>query len=201
MGSRDKKLSLLHRLSQETEALSMQEIMEKLGNSFSERSVRRWLTEMTKEGLVEKLGRKRSTKYRIIQRSSRNTDHSISCFSSKSKKILEQIKRPIHQRKPVAYDENWLDAYKPNTSFYIPLELRIQLHQAGKRSRNHAPAGTYAHQIYNRLLIDLSYNSSRLEGNTYSLLDTQKLLLEGASAAGKLDEEKIMILNHKEAIR
>jgi hypothetical protein len=47
----------------------------------------------------------------------------------------------------------------------------------------------------------LSYNSSRLEGNTYSLLDTERLILEGASAEGKLDEEKIMILNHKEAIR
>lgn len=63
------------------------------------------------------------------------------------------------------------------------------------------PAGTHAHQIFNRLLIDLSYNSSRLEGNTYSLLDTQRLVLEGSSAEGKLDEEKIMILNHKEAIR
>ncbi len=51
------------------------------------------------------------------------------------------------------------------------------------------------------MLIDLSYNSSRLEGNTYSLLETQKLLLEGTSADNKLDEEKVMILNHKEAIR
>ena len=50
-------------------------------------------------------------------------------------------------------------------------------------------------------MIDLSYNSSRLEGNTYSLLDTQKLILEGASAEGKMEEEKMMILNHKEAIR
>ena len=77
----------------------------------------------------------------------------------------------------------------------------MQLHKAGKRSTYKEPAGTYAHQIFNRLLIDLSYNSSRLEGNTYSLLDTQKLILEGSSPKGKLEEEKIMILNHKEAIR
>ncbi len=51
------------------------------------------------------------------------------------------------------------------------------------------------------MLIDLSYNSSRLEGNTYSLLDTERLLFEGAAAEDKLDEEKVMILNHKEAIR
>ena len=39
-----------------------------------------------------------------------------------------------------------------------------------------------------------------MEGNTYSLLDTERLILEGASAEGKLDQEKIMILNHKDAI-
>jgi hypothetical protein len=75
------------------------------------------------------------------------------------------------------------------------------LFEAGKRLQHQDPAGTYAHQIFNRLLIDLSYNSSRLEGNTYSLLDTQRLLLKGKSAEGKLNEEKVMILNHKEAIR
>jgi hypothetical protein len=50
------------------------------------------------------------------------------------------------------------------------------------------------------LLIDLAFNSSRLEGNTYTLLDTERLLLQGAAAPGKLDAERIMILNHKEAI-
>ena len=53
---------------------------------------------------------------------------------------------------------------------------------------------------YERLLIDLSFNSSRLEGNTYSLLDTEKLLKEGISADGKMSEETVMVLNHKEAI-
>ena len=51
------------------------------------------------------------------------------------------------------------------------------------------------------VLINLSFNSSRLEGNTYSLIDTEKLLLQGHAAEGKLDAEKLMILNHKEAIR
>jgi len=49
-------------------------------------------------------------------------------------------------------------------------------------------------------LIDLSYNSSRLEGNTYSRLDTQKLVEEGIAATGKVHEETVMIMNHKEAI-
>ena len=61
-------------------------------------------------------------------------------------------------------------------------------------------AGTNARQIYQRLLIDLSYHSSRLEGNTYSKLDTQKLVEEGISADGKTHQETAMIMNHKEAI-
>src|SRR5690606_10493971 len=62
------------------------------------------------------------------------------------------------------------------------------------------PAGTYARAIYNRLLIDLSWNSSRLEGNTYSLLETDRLLSFGEAAEGKNFKEAQMILNHKEAI-
>jgi len=50
------------------------------------------------------------------------------------------------------------------------------------------------------LLIDLSFNSSRLEGNTYSLLDTERLIKDGAPAAGKNPQETQMILNHKGAI-
>ena len=62
------------------------------------------------------------------------------------------------------------------------------------------PAGTYARNILNRLLIDLSWNSSRLEGNTYSLLETKRLIELGENAAGKDAAEAQMILNHKDAI-
>jgi Fic family protein len=62
------------------------------------------------------------------------------------------------------------------------------------------PAGTYARHIAHRLLIDLAWNSSRLEGNTYSLLETERLLSAGETAQGKNALEAQMILNHKEAI-
>lgn len=61
-------------------------------------------------------------------------------------------------------------------------------------------AGTYARQILSRLLIDLSWASSRLEGNTYSRLDTQNLIELGREAPGKDRLEAQMILNHKAAI-
>ena len=50
------------------------------------------------------------------------------------------------------------------------------------------------------ILIDLSWNSSRLEGNTYSLLETDRLLEFGEVAEGKQAKEAQMILNHKAAI-
>ena len=70
----------------------------------------------------------------------------------------------------------------------------------GTPSSGAQPAGTYAKQILNRLLIDLSWNSSRLEGNTYSLLDTKRLIDFGEEAEGKEQVEAQMILNHKDAI-
>ena len=73
-------------------------------------------------------------------------------------------------------------------------------YRVGRPTIADQPAGTYARQILNRLLIDLSWNSSRLEGNTYSLLDTERLLELGEEAEGKQQLEAQMILNHKEAI-
>lgn len=55
-------------------------------------------------------------------------------------------------------------------------------------------------RLAHRLLIDLSWNSSRLEGNTYSLLETERLISAGEAASGKDALEAQMILNHKEAI-
>ncbi|MBO4263260.1 MAG: Fic family protein [Bacteroidales bacterium] len=51
-----------------------------------------------------------------------------------------------------------------------------------------------------RLGIDLSWKSSQIEGNTYSLLETEKLLKEKQTASGKTKEEAIMLLNHKDAL-
>ena len=51
-----------------------------------------------------------------------------------------------------------------------------------------------------RLAIDLSWKSSQIEGNTYSLLETERLLKDKETASGKTKEEAIMLLNHKSAI-
>jgi Fic family protein len=58
---------------------------------------------------------------------------------------------------------------------------------------------TYQKEL-ERLAIDLSWKSSQIEGNTYSLLETERLLKEKHTASGKTKEEAIMLLNHKEAL-
>lgn len=206
MKPRDRKLVILRRLSQESEPISLTELVDKLQVAYTERTIRRWLNRLIEEGLVSKTGLTKNARYIVINKKDtsnhKDTAHIQvgSCFGSESLKVIAKIKRPIYERHPIAYNDKWIESYRPNRSFYLPKTIREQLHQAGQRANDQDPAGTYAHQIFNRLLIDLSYNSSRLEGNTYSLLDTEKLLLFGDSPSGKLDEEKIMILNHKEAI-
>lgn len=74
------------------------------------------------------------------------------------------------------------------------------MHEIGKQPDGNQPAGTFANKILSRLLIDLSWNSSRLEGNTYSLLETERLVDYGQTAEGKELFETRMILNHKAAI-
>ena len=121
-------------------------------------------------------------------------------LSPESEEIRAYVRQPRQMRTPVGYNQSFLEAYYPNETFYLPLELREQLHQIGTPPDDERPAGTFARDILNRLLIDLSWASSRLEGNTYSRLDTQRLIDFGQAAEGKDPLETQMILNHKDAI-
>jgi fido (protein-threonine AMPylation protein) len=121
-------------------------------------------------------------------------------LSPESEAIRELLGQSLHTRKPVGYQREFLESYRPNETFYLPLEIRQRLAAKGKSPERALPAGTYIRQIFNRLLIDLSWNSSRLEGNTYSLLETERLLDLGVAVEGKNVGEAQMILNHKAAI-
>jgi fido (protein-threonine AMPylation protein) len=121
-------------------------------------------------------------------------------LSTVAQELRESVHNPLHLRRPVGYNRKFLDEYRPNVTEYLSPALRHELANLGRYPEGDAPAGTYARHIFNRLLIDLSWNSSRLEGNTYSLLETQRLLEIGASAEGKTIEDTQMLLNHKAAI-
>jgi hypothetical protein len=114
--------------------------------------------------------------------------------------IKAYVRQPVQGRRPVGYSIEFLEAYRPNQTWYLPDALRRQLHAMGSSPAEMAPAGTFARDILNRLLIDLSWASSRLEGNTYNRLDTERLIRFGEAADGKDALETQMILNHKTAI-
>jgi hypothetical protein len=114
--------------------------------------------------------------------------------------IRDHVRLPLMHRRPVGYQRDFLDRYEPGITYYLPEQLRRQLHTMGRTAADQRPAGTYARAILNRLLVDLSWSSSRLEGNTYSRLDTQNLIEFGQIANGKDAVETQMILNHKAAI-
>ncbi len=121
-------------------------------------------------------------------------------LSLASIEIRRYLSQPVVARKPVGYNREFLDSYRPNVSAYLSPAEHAHLAEVGRPNFADQAAGTYAKQILNRLLIDLSWNSSRLEGNTYSLLDTKRLIEFGEEAAGRDRLEAQMIVNHKDAI-
>lgn len=121
-------------------------------------------------------------------------------LSEAAKEIRNYVRQPTAAREPVGYDRTFLHRYRPNVDFYLSESERAELREFGATRIVEQPAGTFAKQVLKRLLIDLSWNSSRLEGNTYSLLDTERLIELGEAAEGKDRHEAQMILNHKEAI-
>lgn len=123
-------------------------------------------------------------------------------ISPEGSNIKAAVRRPLHERSPVGYELRFLESYQPNRSAYLPAPLRAHLLALGESSAApKAPAGTFARDILDRLLIDLSWASSRLEGNTYSRLDTERLIAFGQAGDGKDALETKMILNHKDAIQ
>nr|WP_315243993.1 Fic family protein [uncultured Albidiferax sp.] len=168
------------------------------------RTLQRWLLSLITQKRVFKTGQGRATRYvgtpvPLSKGEPAALEHVLP-LSAPAQKVEAHVRLPLQQRTPVGYQQVFLDSYRPNTTFYLPENTRAELLASGQAMAADTPAGTYARQIAQRLLIDLSWNSSRLEGNTYSLLETERLLSVGAVARGKNAMETQMLVNHKEAI-
>ena len=192
-------------LGKHPEGLSRGQVSENISFTINGKTLQRRLTALVDEDRIARKGERKATRYHPFEVSIETgkghlKDSLVNIFSPKSQKKLKFLDSPLHTREKVSYKRDFLDSYVPNQSQYVPKKIREALFQEGKRFDEQLAAGTYARQISQRLLIDLSYNSSRLEGNTYSRLDTQKLVEEGITAEGKVHEETVMIMNHKEAI-
>ena len=173
---------------------SVEEILVGLNPPPARRTVQHRLAALVKSGRLVAEGRTKGRRFRLPEKVVDEIP-----LSTASQSINLAVSRPLQERKSATYSRKFLDRYHPNETYYLSESLRKKLFELGKTDGNR-PAGTYARQIYSRLLIDLSWNSSRLEGNTYSLLETERLLELGEAAEGKDRRETQMILNHKAAI-
>lgn len=198
-------------IAKHPEGVGIDDLYAALGDMVSRRTLQRRLGELVEEKKIVPVGKGRGLRYRklgVIEvagiAKGRAAAEAVAEIyvpvSPASREILDYVRQPIHHRKPVGYDREFLEAYRPNQTSYLPPEIRAHLHNIGRSPDGERPAGTYARDILGRLLIDLSWASSRLEGNTYTRLDTQNLIELGQAAEGKDRREAQMILNHKAAI-
>lgn len=199
--------AILHVVEAFAQPASLDEIAGKLPHSLARRTLQRRLAQLVAEGRLTGLSSRAGRRYQA------STSLSLAeapgalpakdpelPLSAAAAEIKRRVMRSMAVRTPAGYDLAFLDGYRPNVSAYLPPTLRKKLAALGRTTGEDLPAGTHLRKVMDRLLIDLSWNSSRLEGNTYSLLETQRLLEIGESAEGKRAEETQMILNHKAAI-
>ena len=151
----------------------------------SETTMWRALSRLVYKGKLEVSGRGRATGYTVAG----------------SAVVRAHLSVPYNRRPPESYRPAFLDSYVPGKSFYLSEADRVSLLEARQPVGGPIAAGMYARRILEQLLVDLSWASSRMEGNTYDILQTERLIRFGEEAAGKDRKEALMILNHKEAIQ
>ena len=172
--------------------LSSSEIQEKLGDSSSRSSVKRTLTLLVDKKLIDRLGKGRSTQYKLSD--SYQILHSIDLEKYFEKEIDERIIQGNFNFKLLQED-----LYKVDIFTETELKKLAALQDIYTRNIAQLSELEYDKEI-ERLAIDLSWKSSQIEGNTYTLLETERLLKEQKTASGKLKDEATMLLNHKDAI-
>jgi len=194
------------------EGASFEQIHAALNDQIKESTLHRRLRILTDQAQVRTTGQTRSTRYFLVTNAASATEEASKIsvaipgletqipLSPEGQSIRQIVTQPLGNRSPAAYNQEFLRNYEPNQTFYLSDKQRMKLHELGRTAQLTEPAGTYARNILQRLLIDLSWNSSRLEGNNYSLLDTKLLISVGKAADRRTAEESQMILNHKAAI-
>lgn len=171
------------------------------GTVLPPRTLQRRLERLIVAGRIRAEGESRRTVYRLAGGETEAArEPGQRHLSAQGTRLRDLIRRPMGARIPVGYDREWLYSYTPGRTWYLTKAERRHLRDVGETAGDSRPAGTFARDILSRLLIDLAWASSRLEGNTYTRLDTQNLLEFGQSAQGKDAAETQMILNHKAAI-
>lgn len=173
------------------ENLSSKEIFDSLNLDISFATLKRTLTKLKSENKIETSGRGKGTKY----------------FISNSFRLLESIDLEQYYKKEI--DERDIkesfnfsiinELYKHQIFSYKEIKNLEYLQKKYQSNIEQLSETAYKKEL-DRLAIDLSWKSSQIEGNTYSLLETERLLKEKETTSGKTKEEAVMLLNHKEAL-
>lgn len=198
--------AILDVVAAKPDGMSAPKILDALGNPMPMRTLQYRLRHLVANDKLVREGSARASIYRIpapfghLGRTEKPADSAPVPLSDAGAAIRKYVSQPMAMRKPVAYNTDFLDSYRPNETKYLNDNDLTRLYDVRISEFAQLPAGTYAKQIFDRLLIELSWNSSRLEGNTFSILDTQRLIHFRFADNDKDRHEIQMILNHKDAI-
>ncbi len=152
----------------------------------------RMLSEATAQGHIEVVGRGPATRYRLTPQTHVTMELNLDTYFDK-----DVDNRQVQE----TFNFELINEILPEVKLFTQEELK-ELVVAQDLFRQHLSEMSdleYRKEM-ERLGIDLSWKSSQIEGNTYSLLETERLLKEKQTASGKTKEEAIMLLNHKDAL-
>ncbi|MDO8490122.1 MAG: Fic family protein [bacterium] len=152
-------------------------------------TIKRIVSKMVQEGILEISGAGRSTKYAITSRGRIFTDIDAGQYCA-----IEPDERYGMSR----YNFDMLSAMPSDIFMDDELE-KLHSSTTEYKRRTHDLPVSIQKKERERLIIELSWKSSKIEGNTYTLMDTEKLILEDKEAIGHSKQEARMILNHKDA--
>lgn len=188
----DDKQQLIIKVLEQSKKLSSKEIFERIETDISYATVKRILKDLVKLEYVSITGKGKATKYYLSPHFSIVFPIDIETYFDK-----EIDEREINEK----FNFNLLDVLFPTLELFTNEELfKLRDLQTVFKQKVASLNATEYKQELERLAIDLSWKSSQIEGNTYSLLETEQLLKEKKTAAGKTKDEATMLLNHKEAI-
>lgn len=171
---------------------SSKEIFDGVGESFSYATLKRILTDLKANDYLLTKGQGKGTKYLL----------SPAYELIRTIDIDKYYEKEIDEREII---ENFnlgviTDVLKNYNSFTDSESEKLALLQKEYQKNISELSETEYKKELERLAIDLSWKSSQIEGNTYTLLETERLLKEKETASGKTKEEAVMLLNHKEAL-
>ncbi len=176
----------------ETGECSSKKIFESVGISVSYATLKRILTNLKSNNYLATKGQGKGTKYLLSPVFELIQPIDIENYYKK-----EIDERQIKENFNFKIITDVLSGYSAFTE--NELDKLALLQESYKSNIAELSENEYKKEL-ERLAIDLSWKSSQIEGNTYSLLETERLLKEKETAAGKTKEEAIMLLNHKDAL-